>query len=73
MSNEFDIRAEINAFNDFYLHDVPFEDMNDSPLFAFEFSLLKADKHKADYYEATVRLKPKQLFDRIELLKLNFG
>lgn len=66
---EFDLRAEVGPFSDFYLHDVDFEDMNDSPLFAFEFSLLKADKKKADYYEATVKLKPKQLFDRIELLK----
>ncbi|RYG49187.1 MAG: hypothetical protein EOO01_12705 [Chitinophagaceae bacterium] len=66
---EFDLRAEVTTFSDFYLHDVDFEDMNDSPLFAFEFSLLKPDKNKADYYEASVRLKPKQLFDRIEQLK----
>lgn len=66
---EFDLRAEIIPFNDFYLHDVAFEDMNDSPLFGFEFSLLNPDKKKADYYEASVRLKPKQLFDRIEQLK----
>ena len=66
---EFDLRAEITPFSDFYLHDVDFEDMNDSPLFAFEFSLLKPDKAKADYYEASVKLKPKQLFDRIEQLK----
>ena len=66
---EFDLRTEVTPFSDFYLHDVDFEDMNDSPLFAFEFSLLKPDKNKADYYEASVKLKPKQLFDRIELLK----
>lgn len=66
---EFDLRAEVMPFSDFYLHDVDFEDMNDSPAFVFEFSLLKADKKKADYYEASVKLKPKQLFERIELLK----
>ena len=66
---EFDLRAETGPFSDFYLHDVDFGDMSDSPLFAFEFSLLKTDKNKADYYEATVKLKPKQLFDRIEQLK----
>lgn len=66
---EFEVRGEVMAFTDFYLHDVDFEDMNDSPAFVFEFSLLKADKKKADYYEASVKLKPKQLFDRIELLK----
>lgn len=65
----FDLRAEAAPFSDFYLHDVPFEDMNDSPSFAFEFSLQKPDKTKADYYEAALKLKPKQLFDRIEQLR----
>lgn len=67
--SEFEIRNEINAFGDFYLHDIPFEDINDSPNFTFEFSLLQPDKSKADYYEASLKLKPKQLFDRIEELK----
>jgi hypothetical protein len=66
---EFDVRGEVMAFTDFYLHDVDFENMNDSPAFVFEFSLLKPDKKKADYYEASVKIKPKQLFDRIEVLK----
>jgi hypothetical protein len=67
--SEFEIRNEVNSFGDFYLHDIPFEDMNDSPNFTFEFSLLNPEKHKADYYESNLKLKPKQLFDRIELLK----
>ena len=54
---EFELRNEIMAFSDFYLHDIPFEDMNDSPAFSFEFSLVKADKNKADYYEASLKLK----------------
>jgi hypothetical protein len=67
--SEFEIRNEINAFQDFYLHDIPFEDVNDSPNFTFEFSLLQPDKTKSEYYEASLKLKPKQLFDRIEELK----
>ena len=67
--SEFELRNEINSFGDFYLHDVDFEDMNDSPSFLFEFSLLHPDKNKADYYETSLKLKPKQLFDRIEELK----
>jgi hypothetical protein len=66
---EFELRNEINSFGDFYLHDIAFEDMNDSPTFSFDFSLLHPDKTKADYYEASLKLKPKQLFDRIEELK----
>jgi hypothetical protein len=66
---EFELRGEVTAFSDFYLHDIPFEDVNDSPAFSFEFSLLKPHKNKADYYEASLKLKPRQLFDRIEVLK----
>ena len=39
-------------FEDFYLHDVPFADINDSPGFAFEFSLVQPEKGKAEFYEA---------------------
>lgn len=67
--SEFDLKNEIKPFEDFYLHDVPFSDMSDSPQFAFEFSLLQPEKGKADYYEASLKLKPRQLFDRIEQLK----
>lgn len=66
---EFDLKAEIRPFEDFYLHDVPFADMSDSPAFNFEFSLMQPEKVKADFFEAVVKLKPKQLFDKIEKLK----
>ena len=62
---EFDLKSEINPFENFYLHDVPFEDLNDNPVFEFEFSLLQPDKAKEEYYFTSVRLKPKQLFDKI--------
>jgi hypothetical protein len=54
---------------DFYLHDVDFSDMNDNPAFEFEFSLLKPDKQKADYYESSLKLRAKQLFNKIEEIK----
>lgn len=65
----FELVNLIHAFEDFYLHDIPFENLNDSPTFSFEFSLTSPDKNKADYYEATLKLKPKQVFTRIEELK----
>jgi hypothetical protein len=68
-ASEFELKNQVNAFSDFYLHDIPFEDMSDSPNLAFEFSLVQPDKAKADYYEASLKLKPKQLFDRIEEVK----
>jgi hypothetical protein len=63
---DFDLRNEIKPFENFYLHDIPFSDLSDSPSFEFEFSLLTPDKTRAPYFEASLRLKPKQLFTRIE-------
>ncbi|MEX6686984.1 hypothetical protein QTN47_05740 [Danxiaibacter flavus] len=66
---DFELRNEVLAFQDFYLHDIPFEDLNDNPHFTFEFSLLKENKKKADFFEASVKLKAKQVFLRIEEMK----
>jgi hypothetical protein len=65
----FDLINQVHSFEDFYIHDIPFENLNDSPTFSFEFSLAKPDKNKAEYYEASLKLKPKQVFTRIEELK----
>jgi len=66
---DFEITSDVHPFKDFYLHDVEFEQLNDSPSFDFEFKLLKPDKYKADFCEAHYKIKPKQLFKRIEELK----
>lgn len=66
---DFDLKNTIHPFEDFYLHDVDFADLNDSPSFEFDFSLLQPDKKKADHFESSVKLKPKQLFAKIEELK----
>ncbi len=68
---DFEITSDLHAFKDFYLHDVAFENLNDNPSFDFEFSLLSPDKKKADFCEASFRIKPKQLFQKIENLKAN--
>jgi hypothetical protein len=67
--HEFELKNEVMPFNDFYLHDVPFSEMSDSPSFTFDFSLKQSVKNKADHYEAFVKLKPKQLFAKIEEIK----
>ncbi|HLG38366.1 MAG TPA: Smr/MutS family protein [Chitinophagaceae bacterium] len=66
---EFDLKNQVNPFEDFYLHDVSFADMNDNPVFEFEFSLQKPDKKKADFYESSLKLRAKQLFNKIEEIK----
>jgi hypothetical protein len=66
---DFDLKNTINPFEDFYLHDVPFADLNDNPVFSFEFSLPKPEKAKAEYFESSLKLKAKQLFNKIEEIK----
>jgi len=66
---EFDLKNEVLPFQDFYLHDIPFEDLSDSPSFEFEFSLSQPQKNKADHFEASMKLKPKQLFARFEEIR----
>ncbi|MEP7279113.1 MAG: Smr/MutS family protein [Bacteroidota bacterium] len=66
----FDLKNELFLNQDFYLHDIPFDNVNDNPVFACEFSLLSPDKAKAAYYETSLKLKAQQLFRKIEEIKL---
>ena len=43
--------------------------MNDGLSFSIDFSLTEPHKKKADHFETQVKIKPKQLFQRIEDLK----
>ncbi len=65
----FELKNNVLAFHDFYLHDISFEALNDSPSFHFEFSLVTPAKNKAEFYETSLKLKPKQIFQRIEEMK----
>ena len=66
----FELKNELLPNQDFYLHDVPFEQLNDNPVFESEFTLQNPDKSKASFYETSLKLKPQQLFKRIEEIKL---
>jgi hypothetical protein len=66
---DFELKNELHPFEDFYLHDILFEAMNDSPSFEFKFSLKASEKDKAEYYETSLRIKPKQLFSKLQELK----
>ena len=66
---DFELKNEVYAFQDFYLHDIPFSDLNDSPTFEFVFSLIHPEKNKMVEYETSLKLKPRQLFARIEEIK----
>jgi hypothetical protein len=68
--SNFDLKSNISPLSDFYLHDVAFEDLNDNPRFDFEFTLVKENKRKAPYFENSLKVKAKQVFKRIEEMKL---
>src|SRR5665647_1263180 len=69
-SSDFELKNQILPLSDFYLHDVAFEEMNDSPRFEFDFSLLNVDKKKTDHFESTLKIKAKTLFRKIEEMKM---
>ena len=69
-AEDFRLENTLYSFNDFYLHDVPFEDMNDAPKFEFDFSLVNANKKKAEHFESSLKIKAKQLFQKIEEIKM---
>jgi hypothetical protein len=68
-TSEFALDNQLPAGQDFYLHDIPFANLNDNPVFECEFSLLTPDKTKADHYETSLKLRAKQVFGRIEEIK----
>ena len=67
---DFQLINTIGPASDFYLHDVKFENISDSPGFDFEFSLKEPNKKKVPYFEASLKLKAKQLFKKIEEIRL---
>jgi hypothetical protein len=66
---DLELQNEVFALQDFYLLNIPFEDLSNNPVFDFEFSLITPDKKKAEYYEAGYKPKAKQVFKQIEVLK----
>lgn len=68
---DFELKNSIHPFEHFYLHDLAFEDLNDSPGFEFEFHLAEPDKKKEDYFDTVVKLKPRQVFARLKELQEN--
>jgi hypothetical protein len=66
---DFSLKNTINPAENFYLHDISFGDLNDSPAFEFDFSLIETDRKKAEHFETSLRVKPKQIFAKIEEIK----
>jgi len=67
--NHFELKNNLLPLSDFYLHDIDFEDLSDNPQFFVEFSLAQQAKKKAEYFEASVKLRGKQVFKKIEEIR----
>ena len=67
--SDFDLDNQVFPLQDFYLHDIPFANLNDNPVFECEFTLSTPDKSKADHFETSLKLKARQVFTRIEEIK----
>jgi hypothetical protein len=68
---KFLLQNSLRAASDFYLHDIPFEEMGDNPRFSVEFTPVRQEKSKAPFTETVLKVKPKQLFQKIEEAKRN--
>ena len=67
--SDFDLDNQLPSGQDFYLHDIPFANLNDNPVFECVFSLLTPDKGRAEHYETSLKLRAKQVFGRIEEIR----
>lgn len=68
-AKDFELVNDVASGKDFYLHDLDFESLNDRPAFRFTISLLRPQKGKKDFVETQLKLKSKQVFQKIEELK----
>ncbi len=66
---DFSLSNELPAAKDFYLHDIPFENLNDSPVFDIDFSLQNPEKSKAPHVETSLKLRAKAVFTRIDEIR----
>lgn len=65
----FELKSEILAQKDVYVHDLEFSALNDNTQFFVEFSLSVPDGKRADFFETSLKLRPKQVFNKVEELK----
>jgi hypothetical protein len=66
---EMELQNDLFHFQEFYLHDIEFESLNDNPAFEFEFGLFPPKKEKVDYLEAALKLRAKQVFAKIDEIR----
>ena len=66
---EMALKNTVLSFQDFYLHDIDFDDISNNPSLQFNFELVQPIKGKAKNAPFSVKLKAKQVFQKVEELK----
>lgn len=66
---QFVFSSEIGPFQDFYLHNIAFEKVNDGLSFWVDCTLQPANKKRATHFESNVKWKAKAIFKKMEELK----
>src|ERR1044072_4078988 len=67
---DLEIKNDLLPFNNFYLADLLFESLNDSPRFEFTFSLKEPDPKLAPSFKKSWKIKPKQVFHQLHDLRI---
>jgi hypothetical protein len=65
----FELTNELRQGADFYLHDIPLEDMNGAPRLCFSLSLPHPGPDRASSIEVQHRVKARQLFDDMDEMR----
>ncbi len=68
--SDFDLDNQLPSGQDFYLHDIPFANLNDNPVFRYVNSPADAGQRpRSEHYETSLKLRAKQVFGRIEEIR----
>lgn len=68
---EFVVENKLSSGQDFYLHDITNEELNDLSKFRFLFSLEKPQKEKEEVLEVGLKIKAKTFFQKIDEMHVN--
>jgi hypothetical protein len=66
----FELKNELAPLADLYIHDIPFESLNDTPKLVVEFSLQQPDRKRVAHYETVYKPKAKKVFRQVEEMRL---
>jgi len=67
--DQFIFSSEIGPFQDFYLHNIAFEKVNDGLSFWVDCTLQPPNKKRATHFESNLKWKAKAIFKKMEELK----